>query len=133
MIWQRYRNELIVAAALLFALSAFFYKHAKRVEMAQSNQQMAKEFALLKETVSLKKIWGNKQIGKKVDALKNLVNPSKMVWQKKGRKLHMTLHDLTASEVNRVVTRILNIPVQVQKLKSEKTGNTYSMEIVCKW
>jgi len=133
MIWQRYRNELIVAAALLFALSAFLYKHAERTEMAQSNQQMAKEFALLKETVSLKKIWGDKQIGKKVDRLKNLVDPSKLIWQKKGRKLHMELHDLSASEVNKVVTRLLNIPVQVQKLKSEKTGNMYSMEIVCKW
>jgi len=110
MIWQRYRNELIVAATLLFALSAFLYKHAERTEMAQSNQQ-----------------------GKKVDRLKNLVDPSKLIWQKKGRKLHMELHDLSASEVNKVVTRLLNIPVQVQKLKSEKTGNMYSMEIVCKW
>jgi len=131
--WHRYRNELIVAAALLFAVSALFYKHAKRTEMAQANQQMATEFALLQETVSLKKIWGDKQIGKKVDGLKTLVSPSKMVWQKKGRKLHVTLHDLSASEVNKVVTRLLNIPVQVQKLKAEKTGNSYSMEIACKW
>ena len=133
MSWQRYRNELIVAAALLFALTALFYKHAKRTEMAQANQQMAKEFVQLQETVSLKKIWADKQIGTKVDSLKTLVAPSKMEWHKKGRKLHITLHDLSASEVNKVVTRLLNIPVQVQKLKTEKTGNSYSMEIACKW
>ncbi len=133
MSWQRYRNELIVAMALLFALTALFYKHARRSEMAQINQQMATEFALLQETVSLKKIWGDKQIGKKVDALKSLVPSSKLVWEKRGRKLHVTLHDLSASEVNKVVTRLLNIPVQVQKLKAEKTGSSYSMEIACKW
>ena len=133
MSWQRYRNELIVAAALLFALTALFYKHAKRNEMAQANQQMAKEFALLQETVSLKKIWADKQIGKKVDGLKTLVAPSKMEWRKQGRKLQVKLHDLSASEVNKVVTRLLNIPVQVQRLKAEKTGSSYSMEIACKW
>lgn len=134
MSWQRYQNELIVTAALLFALSALFYKHTKRTEMAQTNQKMATEFALLEETASLKKLWGDKQIGKKVDALKSLVAPSKMLWQKKGRKLQMNLHGLSASEVNKVVSRLLNTPVQVQKLKIEEMGdNSYRMEVACKW
>jgi type II secretory pathway pseudopilin PulG len=133
MIWKRYQNELMVVAALLFALLAYSYKSSQRTAMAEANQQMAKEVALFQETVSLKKIWGDKRIASRLESIRKLIPAAKVKWQKKGRKLTVNFSDLKASEVNTVVTKFLNIPVQLEAMKVQKRGDNYTMEIRCKW
>ncbi|MCF6205634.1 MAG: hypothetical protein L3J47_01895 [Sulfurovum sp.] len=133
MIWKRYRNELLLLAALLMATGAFFYKHTQHTAKAEINQQMAKEIALLQETVSLKSIWADRQIPKKLAGVRSLVPASKVTWQQKGKRLYATFHDLSPFEVNRVITRLLNIAVQVEQLEVKKEGEHYTMEIKCKW
>jgi hypothetical protein len=130
---KRYTNELIVATALLFALAALGYKFSERTKMAESNQIMAKEVAVFQETVSLKKIWGDKHLGKKLESIRKLVPASKVKWQKKGKKLTARFSGLKPSEVNTLVTKLLNIAVQVETLKVKKNGDTYTLEIQCKW
>jgi len=129
----RYRNELIVLGALLFALGAWGYKAVQRSKMAESNQKMAKEIALFHETVSLKKIWGDKRIPQKLKSIRSLVPSSQVQWHQRGKKLKALFTDLKAAEVNTVITKLLNTPVQVEMLRVTKKGETYSMEIQCKW
>jgi hypothetical protein len=133
MIWKRYRNELIVFSALLFALGSFMYKLSQHTAKAEANQKMAKEVALFQETVSLKSIWGDKQIWHRLESVRKLVPENKVSWMRKGRRLTATFRDLTGPEVNRLVTRLLNIAVQVESLRITKNGERYSMEIRCKW
>jgi len=133
MSWKRYRNELIVLAALLFALGSFTYKLSQRAEKAEVNQKMAKEVALFQETVSLKSIWGDKRIWHRLQSVRKLVPANKVSWIKKGKRLTATFRDLTGPEVNRLVTKFLNIAVQVESLRVIKNKEHYSMEIRCKW
>jgi len=131
--WKRYSHELIVVLAVLFALFAYGYKHAQRTAMAEENQEMAKEVALFQETVALKKIWADKRIPQKLDNIRKMFPSAKVKWQKKGKKLTASFEGLKPSEVNKLVTKFLNIAVQVELLRVKKNGESYSMEIRCKW
>ncbi|QOR61865.1 hypothetical protein ACM66Z_10700 [Sulfurovum sp. ST-21] len=133
MSWKHYRNELIVGASLLFALAAFGYKMKQRSATAEVNRVMETEVATLREIGSLKKIWGDKRISEKLDRVRTLIPSSKVQWQKKGKKLTAVFSELKASEVNTLVTKFLNIAVQIESLKVKKRGENYSMEIRCKW
>jgi len=133
MSWQHYRNELIVVASLLFALVAFGYKMKQRSATVEVSQAMETEIATLREIDSLKKIWADKRISEKLDRVRTLIPSSKVKWQKKGKKLTAVFSELKASEINTLVTKFLNIAVQIEFLKIKKRGRSYSMEIRCKW
>jgi len=131
--WKPYKHELILVVMILFAAAAFFYKSSQHAAMASGNQKMAQEIAIVEEVASLQKIWADKRIPKKLETIRSIVSSSKIQWQKKGRKLAIYFRGLSPSEVNKVVTKLLNIPIQIEKVKVEKNGETYTMEIRCKW
>ena len=131
--WKRYRNELILIVITFFAIMAFVYKSGMHHTMALDNQKMAQDITILQEITSLKKIWGDKRIPKKLDIVRTMVPPSKVQWQKQGKKLTVHFSGLQPSEVNKIVSKFLNIPVQIEHMKVEKKGDVYSMEIKCKW
>jgi hypothetical protein len=133
MIWKRYQNELMVAGALILALLAWGYKSMQHASVAMENQRMAQEVAVLEEITSLQKIWGDKRIPQKLEAVKKMIPSSKMKWTKEGKKVTVSLHGLSPSEVNRIATKLLNVPVQIRHLKVEKKNSTYEMEFTCKW
>jgi len=133
MSWKQYQNELIALTALLIMLFTYMYKHnqsSSHVEQAKTVQNSIEE---LKEVVSLKKIWGNKKISKKVEGLQTLVPESKVKWSKKNKKLTTSYTDLSANELNKLITKVLNLPVVIVLLEVEKTGSSYRMELKCKW
>jgi len=130
---KQYQNELILAVAFILALSTFVYKNSRHRAMSEENQQMSKEVAVVQETAGLQKIWGDKRLAKRVELLRSLIAPSKVKWQKKGKKLTATFVGLQPSEVNKVMSKFLNIPVQIETVHLQKNGETYNMEIKCKW
>ena len=128
-----YKNEIIVVAAFFLMFSALFYKNSQISSQSQemlSNKQTVKEFG---EVVSLQKIWANKSISKKVDRLKKSVSSSKVTWKKKSKKLTATYKELDSKELNKVVTTILSMAVQIQELKIVRDHSTYNLEFKCKW
>jgi len=130
---KRYQNELMLVAAVLFLIAALMYKQAQRGRMSEVNQEMAKEIAVFQETINLKKVWDDKRIPQKLEAIQKLVPASKIKWQKKGKKLTVRFTDMLPSEINKVVTKMLNIAIQLESIKVEKSGKHYTMEIKCKW
>ena len=131
--WKRYQNELILAVALLFALTAFVYKNHIYESVVLKNQQTAQELVVLQETAGLKKIWTDKRISSRLDALRSMVPPSKVQWHKSGKKLTATFTQLQPSELNRMVSKLLNLPVQIDRIHIVKKGETYEVELKCKW
>jgi hypothetical protein len=131
--WKRYRNELILLAVTLFAVMAFVYKSSMHNTMALNNQKMAQDVAVLQEITSLKKVWGDKRIPQKLDSVRTMVPASKVQWQKQGKKLTAHFSELQPSKVNKIISKFLNTPVQIERLKVEKKGDVYSVEIKCKW
>jgi hypothetical protein len=133
MSWKRYQNELIALTAFVVMLAAYTYKHTQITSQAQAVQSIQKALDELKEVIALKKIWANKKTSKKLAALQSLVPASKVKWSKKGKKLTASYTGLSSNELNKLTTKILNLPVEVSLLDIQKTGSTYNVEFKCKW
>jgi len=128
---KTYKNELIVGIALLLLLIALIYKQG--VVSGQDDTRASTALQALKEVIALKKVWGDKKTTKKVDKLKTIVSSSKVKWSKKSKKLTASFLNLSNQELNRVIVKIMNLAVEIQKLEVKKLGTSYQVEFKCKW
>ena len=133
MTWKRYQNELIVLIAFLFMLAAYGYKTAQVSSQAKNLAAAKHSVGEIQEVISLKRIWADTKISKKVEKLQTLVPASKIKWSSQNKKLTANYKQLTAAELNTVVTKILNVPVEIEKLKIQKVASSYDVEFKCKW
>lgn len=133
MIWKRYQNELIVALALLLLIMALVYKNVQVSSSTESLALSKQEVREFKELVILKKRWLDKRTSKKLDKLQKLVPSSKIKWQKKGKKLTASFHGISSQELNKVITMILNLAVQIELLEIKNDQGSYNVEFKCKW
>jgi len=131
--WKTYKNELIVAGTLLFLLIGFVYKQGQVSGESITGAAGKIQLHELKEVIALQKVWADKKTSKKVEKLQSLVAPSKLKWQKKSKKITASFSSLSAIELNRVVSKVLSLPIQIQKLDIKKSGVSYSLELKCKW
>jgi len=130
---KRYMNEILVILSLLFMFAAYFYKHHQVSQQTIQNMETKQMLSQLKEVISLKKIWKNKKVTKKIKELKNIVSSSKLHWSQKQNKITATYTKLSSSELNKLTTKILNTPVIIRLLDIKKIGETYTVEFKCKW
>jgi len=131
--WKSYKNELIVAVSLLLMLSALLYKNnqiSSRSQEMLSTKHSVREF---RELIALQKTWANKNISKKVDKLEKIIPSSKVKWSKKGKKLTASYKNIDPKELNRLMTSILSMTVQIQELKINRNDSSYDVEFKCKW
>lgn len=133
MISKRYKNEIIVALSILLLLSGLAYKHIKStssVENQLNTKYAAREF---KELIALKNRWSDKKMSKKIDKLRKLAPVQKVKWNKKGKKLDVSYKELTSKELNKIVTSILNMAIQIDQLNIKNNISSYDLELKCKW
>lgn len=130
---KAYKNELIVFISLLFFLIAFIYKQIQTSPPNEANTDAKSSLQEIKEVIALKKIWGDKKITKKIDALQKIIPPSKIKWSRKGKKLSASFKNLSAQELNKIIIKVMNIAVEIQKLEIRKVGTSYQVELKCKW
>lgn len=133
MIWKRYQNELIAFIAFVLMFSGYVYKNSQVSSQFETMSAASSSVADVKEVIALKKIWSDKKTTKKVDKLQTLIPADKVKWSNKNKKVTATYKGLTASELNKLVTKILNLPIEIQKLKIEKLATSYDVEFKCKW
>jgi len=133
MSWQRYQNEIIVLLSLFLMLGAYMYKHSHAETQVKEAQNVQRSIDELKEVVTLKKIWGDKKLKKKLDAFHAIIPASKVKWMKKKKKIEAKYTGLNAQEINKLTTKILNLPVQIIQLDVKKSGTLYNVEFACKW
>jgi len=131
--WKAYQNELITLLAFVVMLGAYAYKHSQVSTQATQAQTVQQSLEELKEVIALKKIWGDKKTSKKMKKLKTLIPASKVKWSEKSKKVTASYKGLTANELNKLTTKILNLPVEVRLLDIQKTGSSYDVEFKCKW
>ncbi len=133
MIWKRYQNEFIVLISVLLLLSAVLYKQVK-VSNSLENRTVTKHAVReFKEIIAYKKQWADKNIAKKLEKLKQTVPSSKLTWKKKGKTLTAQFKALSSKELNKVVTTILNLAIQIQILEIKENHTSYDVEFKCKW
>jgi len=132
---QRYKNEIILLVAILFALFAFIYKLSANSYVQENQTIIQKQVTEINTITNLKDQWGGKNMANRVKTLKTAVTTSKVKsFNKKSKKLIASYMNLTANELNKVTNKLINIPVQIVTLNINKNGkNQYSMELTCKW
>ena len=130
---KRYLNEIIVVVALLLMLGAYLYKNHQVTQQTEQVSKVKHSLSELKEVVALKKIWGDKTITKKVDALQKVISVSKVKWSKKQNKVTATYSNLNSNELNKFTTKLLNTPVTITLLEIVAVGSNYNVEFKCKW
>ncbi len=130
---KRYQNELVVLLAFLLMLSAFLYKNGQISSQEEDAFIRKEEVSNLKEIIALKKVWADKKISKKVAQLKELIPASKVTWSEKSKKVTAVYEGLTSKELNKLISKILNIAIVIRRLDIKKTGSTYHVEFKCKW
>jgi len=133
MTWQRYQNELIVLAAFFLLLVGYGYKSTQVSSQSEMLMEVKRSADEIKDVVALQKIWSDKKIGSKVEKLHTLIPEPKVTWSNKSKKVTATYKELTARELNSLVTKILNLPVEIQTLNIVKKASSYDVEFKCKW
>jgi hypothetical protein len=131
--WKRYQNELIVLAAFVVMLGGYLYKNTQISSQVETMAQASRSLSEVKEVIDLQKIWSDKKTTKKVEKLQMLIASNKVKWSSKNKKVTATYKGLTTSELNKLVTKVLNLPVEIQKLKIQKLASSYDVEFKCKW
>ena len=132
---QRYKNELIILATLIFLLFAFMYKLSASTYVSENRAVIQKQITQISAIVALKEQWGGKQLANKVKVLKTVVPASKVAsFSKKSKKLVASYKNLTGSELSKLTNKLINIPVQIVLLNIQQSAkNQYTMEFTCKW
>jgi DNA relaxase NicK len=132
---QRFRNELILLVAILFALIAFFYKLSANDYVEENRNRIQQEVAEINLINGLKEQWGNKQVGNKLNVLKTIVPNTKIAsFNKKSKKLVASYKNLTGNELSKVTNKLINLPVQIVLLNIDQSADKqYTMEFTCKW
>jgi len=133
MMFKRYQNELIVAFSIVLLILALAYKSTAFSSSAESISMGKQEVSEFKELLVFKKRWLDKKTSGRVDKLEKLVPASKVIWKKKGKKLTAKYKDLTPKELNKLITSILNMAVQIQVLEISNNSGSYTVEFKCKW
>jgi len=133
MTWKRYQNELIALAAFLLMFIGYGYKSAHVSSQTETMSSMKHSVGEIKEVIALQKIWADKKTTNKVKKLQTLIPASKVKWSSKSKKVTAAYKGLSATELNKLVTKILNLPVEIQKLKIQKIASSYDVEFKCKW
>ena len=133
MIWKRYQNELFVLFAFVLMLSGYAYKNSQRSTQLEQRSGANSSLTEIKEVIALKKIWSDKKTTQKIKKLQTLIPESKVMWRSKSKKLTASYKGLTAKELNALVTKILNLAVEIQKLEVKNIASSYDVEFKCKW
>jgi len=130
---NKYRYEFLIITSLIILVFSIGYKNMKLSSGVENIQETRESILEFKELIILKKRWGDKKIFKKVDILKKIVPSSKVKWQKKSRKLSVSYNKLSSKELNKVVTKILNLAVEIVQMDITRDDKIYNMEFKCKW
>jgi len=134
MIWKRYQNELILFLALSIMIVAYIFKSNRADRIDVVKVELATTALQANDIISLKKQWGSSDLSKKIVKLKEKIAPSKIKqFSIKGKKLSASFQHLDAKEMNKIITKLENIAVQITKLELIKEDKEYKMEIKCKW
>jgi hypothetical protein len=130
---RAYQNSAIVLFFALLMVGAMLFKGMVSKEVRVEREKMAQELAQIEQIVQLQHLWRDKSILKKLKRLEKFGTASTRKWSLRGKKLVATYTSLSAKSVNRLINKILNLAVQIERLELKKEGEMYRLEFVCKW
>ncbi len=131
--WKKYQNELIVLISFLLMFGGYIYKTNIVTNEAVSAIETQKSLSDMREVIALKKLWTDKQTSQRVKKLKAIVPLSKVKWSNKRKKVKASYRDLSARELNTLISKILSLPIEIKLLNIQNISKSYNVEFKCKW
>jgi len=134
MILKRYQNEAIVLFAFVLMIAGYLYKSSSANTLDRVKAEVALSATEAGEIIALKKQWGSEKLTGSVNKINLNIAPDKIKqFSIKSKKLQASYRGLSDKEMNGIIFKLQNIAVQVIKLGVKRKGDSYNMEIVCKW
>ena len=134
MMWKRYQNEAIVLLAFVLMIAGYLYKSSSADSLDRVKAEVALSATEVGEIIALKKQWGNEKLTGSVNRMNLNIAPDKIKqFSVKSKKLQASYRGLSDKEMNGIILKLQNIAVQIVKLGVKRKGDSYTMEIVCKW
>ena len=134
MIWKRYQNEVIVLLAFIVMIAGYLYKSSSANNLDRVKAEVAQSATEVGEIIALKKQWGNEKLTGSINRINLNIAPGKIKqFSIKSKKLQASYRGLSDKEMNGIILKLQNIAVQIIKLAVKRQGDSYTMEIVCKW
>jgi hypothetical protein len=132
---QRYKNELILVIALLFALFTFIYKISAHSYIEENKANIQKQISEISAISAYQEQWSGKGMENQTKVFKTIVDASKVkLFQQKSKKLVASYEKLNQNELNTITNKLLNTPLQIEKLLIKKIGeDQFTLELTCKW
>lgn len=131
--YKQYQNEIIVAVAVVvFTLALLFKQHALSVS-EENAQRFSAQNSEVQQAVALKKLWGAKDIKKKLIGLKSSLPANKVTWRQSGTKVDAVFSTLAPAEVNRLISKLMSLAVQIESLSVKKQDDNYEVKLQCRW
>lgn len=128
---REYKNEIFVIISIVFLVFAIYYNKKQETNYLNTKKASLEKVKSIQEVVLLKKIWSNSKTTKEIDKIKRIQKAKK--WKKKGKKISINYINISSNNVNKIVTKFLNIGVSIDKLKISQNAKNYNMEIICSW
>jgi hypothetical protein len=129
--WQRYKAETIMALSVAGALFALWYKYAAYDRSWQETKTFENKIAQIKRTAAYKKLWHDPSVLKRLEALRNMVDEQRVRMKKSGNALHARFDALTPKELDRIVTKLLRLPVTIKRFSVTEEQGKYRLEWIC--
>ena len=134
MIWKRYQHELIVLAAFLLMVIAYFYKSSSADSLDRVKMEVSQLATEVGGIIALKKQWDDPNLRKQIEKLKQGVAPEKIgTFTVKSKKLTASFKNLSDKEMNSIIIKLENVAVQIVALKVKRQNSSYSLGFICKW
>jgi len=134
-ILKRFANELTIILVTMFAVYALFYKISISKVFTQKQQEIKESIYEVNRVIKLKKFWDRKDLSKKINSLKSVVNSKKvLIFKKRSKSIQAKYKNLTPKELNSILKIVVRNPFQIKNLNIKRESKeSYSMELLCRW
>ena len=133
---KRYQNELILLISIAAVMISISYKNSSMHKLQIESTNTEKLIAQMDDIVTMKRLWKkNKSIPSKLEAIKSsLTDENINRFKVEKRKAHIILQRLNSTTLNNIVgKKIASVPMQITLIDITREGDTYRLELKCKW
>jgi hypothetical protein len=128
------KSKILIALSILFLIGSVAFDFSQKKSFANSLQNIKDERTQIAYVADLKALWGAKGMKSKLTRVINSIPSSKKKnFLVKRNKAEIKLVSLSDRELNRVLSKLANLPLEFRKLSVVKSGDNFDLECTCVW
>jgi hypothetical protein len=128
------KNILVVAISFAFLFASVIFSFTQKSALNDTIKRVKQESFEVNQVASLQNLWKAKGIKSKIEnILKTLPSSKKERVNFKRNKVDIKLNNLSDKELNRVLTKLVMLPVQFRGLNITRNKEEFILECLCVW